>query len=239
MTLRAVLFDLDDTLYAEGDFYRSGFLQVALHLGAGSAGDVEAILHELEAIHHDEGRERVLDTLVARRGLDARSVSELVALFREHAPRIRLHPEVPALLARLRPRYRLGCVTDGWPGVQRRKVEALGLAPLVDTVVYAGDYGPERWKPSAFPFEACCALLGVSAREAVAVGDNPERDVRGARRAGIASVRIRREGGYFSDRPSGADRPDFEIRSLADLPAVLDALGAARATASRAEGGVR
>ena len=224
MKIRAVLFDLDDTLYVEGDFYRSGFSCVARRLASREGLDAEGILHELEAIHHDEGREQVFDKLVARRGLAGQSVSELVGLFRGHVPEIRLLPEVPAVLGRLRRRYKLGCVTDGWPAVQRRKVEALGLAPLVDTVVYTGDYGPNLRKPAVFPFEACCSRLGVRAREVLAVGDNPERDVRGARRAGMVSVRIRHEGGYFRDRPSGDDPPDFEIRSLAELEGVLDVL---------------
>jgi putative hydrolase of the HAD superfamily len=146
----------------------------------------------------------------------------LVQIFRGHSPQIRLLPEVPPLLARLRGRgYRLGCVTDGWPAVQRRKVEALGLEALVDTVVYTGDYGPSRWKPAPFPFEACCTRLGVRTRESVCVGDNPERDVRGAKGAGMVSVRIRHDRGYFRDWPSEADPPDFEIGALGELEDVL------------------
>ncbi len=228
MRAKAVLFDVDDTLYVEEDFVRSGFTEVARHLAAREVGDAESILRELEAIHRGEGREQVLDKLVRRRGLPEESVPGLVRLFRNHSPRIHLLPDVPPLLARLRARgFRLGCITDGWPGVQRRKVEALGLAALVDTVVYTGDYGPSRWKPAPFPFEACCARLGVRTRESVCVGDNPERDVRGARGAGIVSVRIRHDRGYFRDRPSEGDPPDFEIGGIGELERILAALARA------------
>ena len=142
--------------------------------------------------------------------------------FRRHRPEITLAPEVDAVLRRLRRRYKLGCVTDGWPDVQRRKVRTLGLESAVDTVVYSGDYRREDWKPSAFPFAVCCARLGVWPAEAVSVGDNPERDVRGARRAGITSVRIRREDGYFREAPSDVDRADFEIHSLDQLEPLLE-----------------
>lgn len=220
--IEAVLFDLDDTLYVEGDFVRSGFRAVARHLESCGAGDAEDLARELEAIHLQEGRECVLDKLVHRRGLPAHWVPELVQRFRRHRPEIALAPEVEPVLGRLRGRYKLGCITDGWPDVQRRKVATLGLGGAFDAFVYTGDYDRSEWKPSAFPFEVCCERLGVRPSEAVSVGDNPERDVRGARRAGMRSVRIRREGAYFRDAPSGGDPADFEIRSLAELEAVLE-----------------
>jgi putative hydrolase of the HAD superfamily len=226
MRVEAVLFDLDDTLYVEGDFFRGGFREVARTLAAtGKPGEAESIVRELEAIHFGEGRDQVFDKLAQRRALPRESVPGLVHLFRIHSPRIRLLSEVPALLARLRGKgYRLGCVTDGWPDVQRRKVEALGLAPLLDTVVYTGDYGPRRGKPDPFGFVACCARLGVGTGSAVHVGDHPERDVRGARRAGMVSVRVRDERGYFRDRTGEGDPPDFEIRAIDELEGVLEAI---------------
>ncbi len=219
--IEAVLFDLDDTLYVEGDFFRSGFGAVARHLESRGAGDAQELARELLAIHDGEGRERVLDKLMSRRGLPAEWVPELVQRFRGHRPEIALAPEVGPVLRRLRGRYKLGCVTDGWPDVQRRKVETLGLESTLDAVVYTGDFDRDEWKPSALPFQVCCTRLGVRPAEAVSVGDNPERDMRGARRAGITSVRIRREGGYFHDAPSDGDPADFEIRSLEQLESVL------------------
>ena len=222
--IRAVLFDLDDTLYCEGDFVRSGFAAVACELesrGAGKRADLTALL---EAIHFTEGRERVLDKLAARVGFPEMWVPELVERYRSHRPCIALAPDAAGTLARLRGRYKLGCVTDGWAATQRRKIEVLRLDALLDAIVVADDHGRPHWKPSPLPFLACCRLLDVAPDECVHVGDDPERDVRGARNAGLVSVRIRREQGYFRDLVPDGDRPDHEIAALADLEPLLDAL---------------
>jgi putative hydrolase of the HAD superfamily len=178
----------------------------------------------MEAIHFSEGREQVFDKLVRRLDLPADWVPELVHVFRSHAPQIALDAGVASLLMRLRGRYRLGCVTDGWPDVQRRKVATLGLGPLLDAVVYTGDYARDRWKPSPFPFATCCGTLSVSPSEAVHVGDNPERDVRGARNAGLVSIRVRGGGAYFRDVPSGGDAADGEVTSVEQMEELLDGL---------------
>jgi putative hydrolase of the HAD superfamily len=223
MNIRAVVFDLDDTLYEELDFFRSGFAEVARRLEARGVGPAAAVVDELLAIHLHEGRERVLDTLAARRGFPLAWVPELRVLFSSHRPSISLAPDVAGTLDRLRGRYALGCITDGWPAVQRGKVEALGLASAIDTIVYAGDFGRDRWKPSVFPFALCCTTLKVAPAEVLYVGDHPERDVRGARAAGMASARIRRERGYFRDLQTEADHADHEICSLTELLPLLEA----------------
>lgn len=222
--IRAVLFDLDDTLYCEADFVRSGFIAVAEALELRGVGRKLELLALLEYIHAMEGRERVLDKLTARLGLPEGWAPELVECFRAHQPSLELASDVVEVLTRLRERYQLGCVTDGWGATQRRKVEVLKLASLLDVVVFSDDFGRAHWKPSPRPFRACCALLGVTPAESVFVGDNPERDVRGARNAGLLSVRIRRERGYLRDFGFADDPAHFEIVRLEELEHVLEAL---------------
>ena len=228
--VRAVLFDLDDTLYCECDFVRGGFAAVAEALQSRGVGEAPRLCAVLEAIHVDEGREGVLDKLAARVGFPRAWIPDLVERYRSHRPAIALAPDAALALARLRGRYRLGCVTDGWAAVQRRKIEALGLATQLDAIVVADDRGRLHWKPSPVPLLECCDRLRVSPAECVYVGDDPERDVRGARNAGIASVRLRRARGYFGRYGDEADPPDFEIASLVDLEGILNRLhGAGRA----------
>jgi putative hydrolase of the HAD superfamily len=218
--IRAVLFDLDDTLYAEAEYFRSGFARVASILEQRAFGTAVEIASTLETYHH-ECRARVFDRIAAALGFPSAWVVELVAAFREHDPNISLAPDVVPVLQRLRGRYKLGCITDGWADVQRRKLAALGAERYVDTVVVTDDYGRDKWKPSPFPFLECCRQLGVHPGEAIYVGDNPERDVRGARNARIRCVRIRRDGGYFRDTVVADISADYEIGTLRELEAVL------------------
>ena len=219
--IRAVIFDMDDTLYIEGDFFRSGFAHIARHLEARGAGPAAELAPMLEAIHFSEGREQVLNKAAERVGFPREWVPELVVLFRSHVPVITLSPDVVRTLERLRSRYKLGCITDGHADVQRRKIEALRLDALLDVILVSDEHGRDYWKPSAFLFKTCCDLLGVGADEAVFVGDNPERDMRGARNAGMRSIRLRHDQGYFRDIVSEEDRADFEITSLDELELLL------------------
>ena len=125
--IKAILFDLDDTIYAEGDFFRSGFSVVASELEARGAGQGDEIAATLAAIHFGEGRERVFQKAAARIPFPEEWIPQLVTIFRSHQPCICLSPNVLLVLRSLRAKYRLGCVTDGWAEVQRRKIMALNM----------------------------------------------------------------------------------------------------------------
>jgi putative hydrolase of the HAD superfamily len=217
--LRAILFDLDDTLYEERQFFRSGFSWVARMLEERGRGAHEQTLALLEQWHHGESREGVFQKLAARLDFPEAWIPELVLAFRSHEPVISLAPDAADVLPRLRDRYRLGCITDGWAAVQRRKLAALGVTPLLDAVVVADDFGRDRWKPHPFPFQRCCELLAVDPADALFVGDNPFRDLPGALRAGLRTARIRRDGAYFAAAEAETARlvADLDVRDLFEL----------------------
>jgi putative hydrolase of the HAD superfamily len=222
--IKAVLFDLDDTLYEERQFYRSGFAVVGEFLerrGMGRTGKTAALL---EYFHDHDNQQQVFQKLAGQLGFPLDWVPELVAAFRSHPPQICLAPDALTVLPRLRGDYRLGCVTNGWAEVQRRKIKALGLEPLLDAIVIADDFGIEFWKPHRRPFLECCARLGVSPRESMFVGDYPERDIRGARSAGLACAWLQRPGGYFTTRePADPDtQADAVVHNLYELEAWLN-----------------
>jgi putative hydrolase of the HAD superfamily len=115
--------------------------------------------------------------------------------------------------------WRLGVLTNGLPDVQRRKVEALGLARLVDAVVYAQEWGSGRGKPDPEPFEAVRARLGTAAAATVFVGDDPWCDMYGARAAGMRTILMRRGGPL--ERASGADRVVVALDDVLEAAAGL------------------
>jgi putative hydrolase of the HAD superfamily len=222
----AVIFDLDDTLYAEGDFFRSGFAVVAQELerrGAGRSADIALLL---EHFHFAESRTGVFQKLAGRLGFPEHWIPDLVTRFRAHDPHISLAPDALAILPELRSRYRLGCITDGWAAVQRRKLEALRAEPYFDAVMVTDELGYEFWKPHARGFDELRSALGSQPDATVVVGDNPERDMAGARNAGLRSIRLRRHGGYFADKEFGRSecQADFEISDLKALPDLLKSL---------------
>ena len=121
-----------------------------------------------------------------------------------------------SLCRALRDKFNIAVVTNGIPAVQAGKLRALGLRPLVDTVIFATEHGSGRGKPDREPFEAALVRLGVSAQRAVFVGDNEDCDVRGAAAAGLRTIRLvsRATAGHRS-------AADAVVRSMRDVPAAV------------------
>ena len=146
----------------------------------------------------------------------------LIAAYRQHDPEIRLFPEVPRLLHRLGRLNALGLVSDGYLEVQQRKVAALGLGNWVQAAVLSDQWGREFWKPHPRPFETVLERLGVAAENAVYVADNPAKDFFGARRVGMATVRVRFGGIHHRRSPATPDQDaDHDVDNFADLEAIL------------------
>ncbi|NUQ63593.1 MAG: HAD-IA family hydrolase [Pirellulales bacterium] len=231
--LRAIVFDLDDTLYPEHQYVQSGIRAVAAWAERQFGMPREHVLEELENKIRTGVRNRTFDGWLAAHRLDpVRWVPEMVRVYREHNPQIALFPELAAMLPRWRRQYRLGLVTDGYLEVQRRKIAACRLADFLDAIVCSDELGRDAWKPSARPFALVLQRLGVAGDEAVYVGDNPAKDFRGAKLLGMGTIRVRRPGGLHSNvEPlSDEDSPHTEVSQWSDVDAALAIFG--RSTAA-------
>jgi putative hydrolase of the HAD superfamily len=187
--MRAVIFDLDQTLYPEADFVRSGFRAVAAHLAERCGGTAASLAEEMESILWQEGRGRVFDLLRDRHGWGARVVPEtLLHIYRTHVPVLRMHADAADLLARLT--VPLGLVTDGQPTAQHGKIAVLGLATRFAAIICTGDLGPHAAKPAATGFRVCLELLGVKPEDAAYVGDDTGKDFAAPRALGMRTVRV-------------------------------------------------
>jgi putative hydrolase of the HAD superfamily len=102
-------------------------------------------------------------------------------------------------------------------------LEALGLAPCFDAVVFSDSYGRDHWKPSTRAFLAVAEELNLEPHRAVYVADNPLKDFLGARRAGMGTVRLTHaDGEYVRCVPPTAEHaPDLTVDTIAKLGAVL------------------
>lgn len=221
--MNALLIDLDDTLYDERQYVESGFAAVAMALAQTTRRPAHVIKRALLVELDRAGRGRVFDAVLRELGLacGADDVARLVEIYRMHQPRLSLFPGVTETLARLRRRYRLAIVTDGLASMQRLKVVALGVEPLVDAVVYCWD--EQAPKPATAGFERALALLGAERFDSVIVGDAPHADMAAAGALGIKSIRIR--GGRFkaADNPRAA-APVAEVVAFSDIEPALERL---------------
>lgn len=217
--IRALLFDLDDTLYRERDFLVSGFRAVADVLSAGSGRSSEEIHAAMVLTLDNEGRRRVLPAVLETFPESGFQIADLVDVYRGHVPSIRLFDGYAELLHELRATYRLGIVTDGSPGVQRAKCAALGLVGAVDHILCTWENGQSMEKPHPLPFQQMLARLQVESSEALFIGDSLEKDVRGAHGVGMKCLRVGKTS-MLCSAPCGEDG-DFVLDSLTQLPLIL------------------
>jgi putative hydrolase of the HAD superfamily len=220
--IQALVFDLDDTLYSEIDFVTGGYKAVARYVSGRYGANCNDVFYSMMASFASSGRRSVLPKVVKDFLGEAVPISELVEVYREHLPEIRLYPGYGCLLERLSREYKLGIITDGLPDIQRRKVQALGLEYRMDKIIYTWDYGQEKGKPHPFAFSLMLDYLRTDPCEALYVGDNPVKDCRGAHAAGMRFVQVRAATQSTATSDEVQRGPDFVIDSIYQLPQILE-----------------
>lgn len=200
-TRRAVLFDLDDTLYDHRHAIAAALREVCVAAPALLKHGVEA-LHAryavlLESLHprvvagalsyeaaRIERYRRLLDWV----GDDVARAPQLAALqadaYRRHE---RLVPGADRVLQRLhRHGLALAIVSNSTRAEQQGKLDRLGIAPLFSALVLSGDDGIA--KPDPRIFRRALDAIDVAAADAVMIGDRVPIDVHGARAAGLRAL---------------------------------------------------
>nr|MBO2502482.1 HAD family hydrolase [Thermoanaerobacterales bacterium] len=227
---RLVVVDIDDTLYPERDYVRSGFAAV----GAWARDElgVDGLGERAWAAFEAGVRRTIFDEVLAAAGLEPTPelVGRMVEVYRTHRPDIALLDDARAWLDAVPDDVVVAAVTDGPLASQRAKAEALDLRRWVATIVFTAELGPGRGKPHPAAFERLERELGLAGPCCAYVADNPAKDFVAPRRLGWRTVRVRRPEGLHARVPSGDD-VDVEITTLAELDA---ALGPAPAPARRA-----
>ncbi|MCQ4348771.1 HAD family hydrolase [Pseudomonas stutzeri] len=233
MSLRLIIFDLDDTLWDAPPVLQAAELALQAWLAAHAPRLVDPAerLREqrrrlLEREPQLKGRVSELRRRMLRDSLGAAGYAEAEqARLAEQAFRhflaarqqVRLFPEARPTLARLAERFTLGVLTNGNADVRR-----IGIADYFRFACSAEQLGVAKPDPRAF--RAALARAGVSAQEAVHVGDHPRDDVAGALGAGLRAIWINPQGKAWE----GEREPHAQIASLAELPALLESWQARR-----------
>ncbi len=220
--LRAVLFDVDFTLFRPGpelgpEGYRRVGERHGLTLDPGRYADARlAAIHELqgerELVHDDEVWIAFTEQIVRGMGGDAEGARacavDMVREWERHENFTLYEDALPTLDSIRRHGLLIGLVTNG----QRDLEEFVAHHGLeVDAMVGSRAHG--KIKPHPSIFDAALRALGATAEETAMVGDSLEDDIEGARALGMRAVLVDRDGVQ-------PDEPD-RIDTLLALPAAL------------------
>lgn len=262
MALRALLFDLDDTLAVDEAVSHETFAHVAAVAAARFGVDAALFARDAMAISRELWSDGECRPYCRSIGISAfeclwggftGETPELTALhnwageyrkevfskalamqletFPAEAPELlakefsstrrarqRLLPGARELIAQLSANYKIALLTNGAPDLQREKIEATGLKEYFQAIAVSGEHGVGKPRPEIF--HRLLEELGVSAEEAIMVGNSLERDIAGARNAHIRSIWIRVPG----SEEHAEVAPDYTITALSEIPSLLEHL---------------
>jgi len=190
----AVIFDLDDTLYSEKEYVKSGFRAVA-----GVLSQVENAETKLWKAFF-KGLSPI-DTVLQQEKLFTNELKQAcLRAYRTHTPDICLFDGFSELLAKLRAcGIKLGIITDGRPEGQRSKLKALGLENLVDEILITDELGGERFrKPCDIGFRIMQRKMNVPFERMVYVGDNVQKDFHAPAILGMQSILFKNKYGLYN-----------------------------------------
>lgn len=232
--LRAVFFDLDDTLLDHRGAARASLNDLCsiyadffglldfMHVHAAWNAINEAIWEEYSRGVLTSGElqtqrsQQLIDWVRSMRGpVPGPDAHELSAAYLEHYQlHCALFDGALPLVRQLAGRYRLGIITNGFQIVQQRKLQGTGLADHFDHVIVSESVGAHKPDPAIFRIALDAAR--VEASEAVYIGDNYMWDVRGSAHAGMASVWYNPNGAHMPAEYADV-QPNAIVRSPGDL----------------------
>jgi HAD superfamily hydrolase (TIGR01549 family) len=224
MVLKAVLFDLDDTLFDHRHSSRSGLQAIQQRYACFQRATIDeleqahiALLEEVHLlvlrseISLQQARTIRMERLFAQFG-EQRSrarAEEAASLYREAYQVARQTvPGTIALLEALRPSVKIGIVSNNLLAEQQEKLRHLGLEGHIDALVVSEEVGIA--KPDARIFQVALERLHCHAEEAVMVGDAWQNDIVGARGAGIRAIWLNRYGTACPDPSLAHEITAFE-----------------------------
>jgi len=220
--IKCVVFDIDDTLYLERDYVRSGFRAVGEYVR--EALGVSSFSEEAWGLFEAGRRGDIFNAALEKFGISPSKelIGKLLSIYRGHDPAICLLPDSEQCLRSVTDKTFVGVISDGAVVGQQMKVERLGLASRCNHIILTESIGVEYSKPHPRAFLQMQQVANCAPEACLYIADNPIKDFISPNRLGWRTIRVRRPGGIHCGMNCGEDsRASIEIDGLRDLPALL------------------
>jgi len=221
MPIKAVLFDLDNTLI---DFLKMKKMSceaaITAMIDAGLPMKKEAAMRVLWDLYDEYGIEysKIFQQFLLKTlgSIDWKILASGIIAYRNvKTGFLEPYPHVMPTLLKLKERgYKLGVVSDAPRMKAWLRLAAMHIADFFDVVVTKDDANGHL-KPHPTPYKTALRKMGFKPKEVIFVGDNPNRDILGAKRLGIQTVLAKY--GEWTKAKGKSLRPDYEINDVKEL----------------------
>lgn len=221
--VKAVIFDLDDTLISELDYIKSGYTHISEILSSIINDDPKKIFLELMELFVFSPQ-NVFNRILEKNNVNysKEMIIELVNEYREHMPDIKFYNDVLSCLNILREKdIKVGIITDGHAISQKQKLKVINTDEYFDHIIVTDDLGKEFWKPHPKPFELMKDNMNVDFEQMIYIGDNPQKDFYISKTHPIKTIRIYRQGVYKDKEYLEGIRESYSIKNLSELVEIL------------------
>lgn len=222
MSNKVICFDLDDTLYKEIDFLKSGYRKISEMVETRYGLDAREVYDCL--LYWYQRGENAFANLNETYGIK-NPIGDYLDVYRYHHPDILLSQETIDTLDALKHQgVTLAIITDGRIISQRQKIETLGLTKWISEDFIFINEDPKHFKPSRFSFDRlmlhCYGLFPDSEFIYSYVGDNPQKDFLAPNQLGWNSVCLLDDGRNIHKQDLSLPleyRPQRIVRSITEI----------------------
>ena len=221
--VKAVIFDLDDTLISEKEYIKSGYRHIAEVIGQRFNINKDQVYIDLFQLFR-ESPHNVFNRLYEKYQIEysKEMIIDLVNEYRGHFPDVQYYDDVMQCLNELKVLgIKIGIITDGYAQAQRQKLKAVEADMYFDEIIVTDELGRDYWKPHPKAFEIIKERFGVSFDEMIYVGDNPGKDFYISTIYPIKTVRIFRDGVHKDNFYLDGIREDFIIDELTKILEII------------------
>lgn len=217
--MKAIIFDLDNTLYNVEQYYLGAFKEIAEYLSKKYNFSKQEIYKRLVNLWRGKTSmySHLFDDLLDFFEL-GNELGNVIKIFNNYDGELKPYPDVIQTLKESKKRnYKLGILTDGNVERQKRKIKSLGIIQFFDIIIFTKEINNP--KPSEIPFQEAINKLKITPQKSFYVGDNPLIDFEGAKKVGMKTVRVLK--GEFKNIPKN-EFVYYEIKEFKGLLEVVN-----------------
>jgi putative hydrolase of the HAD superfamily len=145
---------------------------------------------------------------------------DLIKLYREHLPSIKLSSKMLSLLNKIKTKNLfLSILSDGRKKSQELKIKSLGLDKIVEKIILTDSLGSqmEFWKPHTYGFKLLLDHFNIESNQSCYIGDNLVKDFVAPNKLGMTSILFKNKNGLYNLENQNTSQCEFIVNSVSEL----------------------